>query len=337
MTPRTAQRDQEMFNLYKQGKTFQEIADKYSISRQRVQQCIKHLDGYGTETLNKTRTQAQAQQKKNTVDHILETYGKELQELSKTHTKAQCREIFRNKFPNHNLNVFERVVEEMKLIFNTNTCNTRTTTEIDSLTSLWFIIGYMHQDKDENIDIESILGTDAKKIKKRVTLAIGEKKIINETMYLIAYGKKYVESHNNLYITVDKYDTVRKKFLESLQQDAKNSSIFWPLTSQTVCKRLGNRVWNDALSAVGISPRRKKVFSDKRNDDIKNRVFKSVDEFYIETLKNDTSFTAENYDKWSREMRDAVENRNEYPCISTVYNVYGRWNDVKREVIQANK
>ena len=179
----------------------------------------------------------------------------------------------------------------------------------------------MHQDKDENIDMESILGTDVKNIKKRVNLAIGEKKITNEAVYLIAYGKKYVESHDNLHITINKYDTVRKKFLESLQQDTKNSSIPWPLTSQTVCKRLGNRVWNDALSAAGISPRRKKKFNDKRNDDIKNKAFKSVNEFYIETLKNNTSFTGREYDKWSREMRESVGNKNEYPCLSTVYNL----------------
>lgn len=333
MPPRTAQRDQEMFNLYKQGKTLQEIADKYSISRQRVQQCIKHLDGYGTEILNKTRTQEQLQQKKNTIDYALETYGKELQELSKTHTKDQCREIFRNKFPNCDLNAFDHIAEETGLVFNTQD----RTTEIDSLTSLWFIIGYLHQDKYENIDMKSILGTDVKEIKRRVNLAVGGEKITNEVMHLIAYGKKFVETHNNLYITMNKYDTVRKKFLESLQQDAKNSSLLWPLTAQTVCKRLGNRVWNDALFATGISPRAKKRFNDKRNDDIKNRVFKSVNEFYIETLKSDASFTGKNYDKWSRKMRDTVENRNEHPCLSTVYNVYGRWNNVKREVIQSNK
>lgn len=336
MATKTAERDQEMFNLYKQGKTFQEIADKYSISRQRVQQCISHLDGYGTETLNKTRTQAQVQQKKNTAARTLETYGKELQELSKTHTKDQCREIFRNKFPNHNINVFDHIVEEMNLIFNTQMYNDRTT-ELDSLTSLWLIIGYMHKGTNENIDIESTLGTDAKEIKKRIKLAINEKKVANESLHLVACGKKYVETHDNFYITHNKYDIVRKEFLDSLQQDTRVSHISWPVSSQTVCKRLGNRVWNDALFAAGINPRTKKKFNDKRNNDIKNKVLQSVNEFYVETLKNDTSFTSQNYDKWSRQKRDVVENRNEYPCLSTVYNVYGRWNNVKREVLQENK
>lgn len=336
MAPRTAQRDQEMFNLYKQGKTFQEIADKYSISRQRVHQCLKHFEGYGTETLNKTRTQAKLQQKKNTAARTLETYGKELQELSKTHTKNQCREIFRNKFPNHNINVFDHIVEEMNLIFYIQTYSDKTI-EVDSLTSLWLIIGYMHKGTDENIDIESILGTDAKEIKKRIKLAINEKKVANESLHLVACGKKYVETHDNFYITHNKYDIVRKEFLDSLQQDTSASSISWPVSSQTVCKRLGNRVWNDALFAAGINPRTKKKFSDKRNNDIKNKVLQSVNEFYVGTLKNDTSFTSQNYDKWSRQKRDVVENRNEYPCLSTVYNVYGRWNNVKREVIQSNK
>lgn len=68
---------------------------------------------------------------------------------------------------------------------------------------------------------------------------------------LIAAGKKYVEKHEDLRLTSQRYDRIRARILEDFNIRGGRGRQVWPPTSQTIMKRFDG-LWNNALTAIGL-------------------------------------------------------------------------------------
>lgn len=74
------------------------------------------------------------------------------------------------------------------------------------------------------------------------------------TLGLVVSGYHLSKSDPSAGLTAKDYDSHRTMFVEHYPEDQRGGFL-WPPTSQTVIKRF-NGYWNDALSSVGLMPRR---------------------------------------------------------------------------------
>lgn len=71
---------------------------------------------------------------------------------------------------------------------------------------------------------------------------------------LVSAGFELAQTNTSASLTAKDFDTHRTNFIERYPE-ADRSGFAWPPTSQTVIKRF-NGYWNDALGAIGLTPRR---------------------------------------------------------------------------------
>lgn len=139
----------------------------------------------------------------------------------------------------------------------------------------------------------------------------------------IAAGRSVAVHEPTATLSVARYEKLRTVALAELGQQSSKGVALWPVTSQTVMKRLGNGSWSDALRALGVE-------AVARGRARKGLRFTGDD--YVEAMKqflgdseadsDASSRTYSSYVNWTSAQRDAGVER---PSGSAVRAHFGSW------------
>lgn len=321
-----------MWNLYLEGKTLQEIGDKYGLSRERIRQRLESFEDYGSYQARAWRKEKKANELNGQVEEFINNHGDEIRSRVKNGSARQeIADTFATDYPEYSPSVWPLVAKKMQLVFDVNRSNLAHS-DASVIAAIWFTVASVHEAASDHIDIEDELGDSLDDIKEHILVTVGNDEAAEEILTTVAAGKKHVETVDKSKSTITKlqYDRVREEFIEAWGHESEVNSRLWPTTSQTIMKRLGNGFWTQALESCGVESGSALREYSRTYDEAD--MWKAVDDFYKYCVANDVNFVAGNYDSWANAVREKNPGVS-YPSFATLRNRLGKWSAVKRHII----
>ena len=331
-TNKIAARDLEMWNLYIEGKTLQEIGDTYGLSRERIRQRLEKFEDYGSYQARAWRKEKKAQELNSHVEEFITKYGNDIRnKVQNGATRQSIAESFPKDYPDYPTTIWPLVAKRMKLVFDVDRSNFAHS-DASVTAAVWFTVATIHEAASDHIDVEDELGNDLDDIKEHILVTVEDEEAADEILTTVAAGKKHIETSDKSESSITKlqFDRVREDFIDAWGRTGEANSRIWPTTSQTVMKRLGGGFWTQALEACGVESG--SALREYNRTYSEQDMWDAVDAFYKYCVANDLHFVASNYDKWADHVRE--ENPGvSYPSFATLRNRLGKWSSVKRHVI----
>ena len=331
-TNKIAARDLDMWNLYIEGKTLQEIGDTYGLSRERIRQRLEKFEDYGSYQARAWRKEKKAQELNAQVEDFITHHGEQIRNRVKNGaTRQDITTTFETDYPNYQPTIWPLIAKRMQLVFDVNRSNFAHS-DASVIAAVWFTVASVHDAASDHIDVEDELGNDLDDIKEHILVTVKDGDAADEVIATVAAGKKLVETVDKSESTITKlqFDKVREEFIEAWGHGDTVNNRLWPTTSQTVMKRLGDGFWTQALEKCGVESGSALREYSRTYDE--QDMWDAVDEFYKYCVSSGVHFVAGNYDDWANQAREDNPGTN-YPSLATLRNRLGKWSSVKRRII----
>lgn len=331
-TSKIAARDLEMWDMYIDGQTLQEIGDKYGLSRERIRQRLEKFEDYGSYQARAWRKEKKNKELNNQVEDFIKEHGEKIrQHVKDGATRQEIGDTFTQHYPKYSASLWPMIAKKMQLVFDVNRSNFAHS-DASVIAAVWFTVANVHDAASDHIDIEDELGNDLDDIKEHILVTVEDDESADEILATVAAGKKHIETVDKSESSITKlqYDRVREEFIEAWGHENVVNSRLWPTTSQTIMKRLGNGFWTQALEACGVESGSALREYNRTYDEAD--MWKAVDDFYKYCVANDVNFVAGNYDDWANMARQENPGVN-YPSFATLRNRLGKWSAVKRHIV----
>lgn len=151
----------------------------------------------------------------------------------------------------------------------------------------------------------------------------GSEEAADVVLASISAGRLAVGSDSSLTISAQRYDAVRRDFLEAHDLQGVKGRTVWPVSSTTILKRAGGS-WSEALRQAGLAASVQqtsaKFGASKFSED---DFVAALREFQAQAAQAGTSTSYQNYVSWRKEQ--ASESRSDLPSGPSVRNTYGSW------------
>lgn len=131
-----------------------------------------------------------------------------------------------------------------------------------------------------------------------------------------------VDSGEDIHLAHKDFEQVREDFINEHDIESGKGAMIWPVTRQTVMKRLGSGSWTDALAAMGVK-------SSIRGGRPKGQlIFSAAD--YAASIRDYLAFaqvsgknvTFSGYEQWVVSEKASHRLR---PSGASVRNIFGGW------------
>lgn len=248
-----ADRDQKIVSLYGSGVPGTEIAERFGITRQRVEQILKRDGAVNAAQARVARATERRGLQESHVDQFLENYGRQLKELvEKRATRAEVDGKFALLEPNIARETINDAIKKLGLIFDVNREELNFSATVVEA-GLWYVMARVNSiESDPSIAIEEVSLKEMLDIAELSNSEGIDSATVRSIIASVGSCRRALIMDPRLTITSKRYDQERSEVINDFRIDSMQRLTGWPPTSQTVKRRLGGGYWRDALSAVGI-------------------------------------------------------------------------------------
>jgi len=250
----TAERDLEIVRLYEQGIPGTQLAERYGVTRQRIDQILKARGAIDAAQARGVRSGRRAQELDNAVREFLDEHHGSLRSLAASGaSRAEVERKFALLVPEIAPDVAHEAIMRSGLLFDVNREEYYFGHSVIEA-GIWYLLARANgllgtlQVALAELSLEEM--SDLAESLDR--LGIGPDST-RDVLLSIAAARRHLIDAPDMTISKKKYDEQRTSALEHLGLTGGQGSLVWPPTSQTVMKRLGNGYWKDALASVGIT------------------------------------------------------------------------------------
>lgn len=250
----TSERDQEIVRLYANGVPGTELAGRYGVTRQRIDQILKARGAIGAVQARAVRAEHRTARFEAAVREFIERHGSSLRSLAAAGaTRVEVESKFAYLAPDVPADLVREAVKASGALFNVNREEYNFGQSVIEA-GIWYVLARV---RGYEGDLPTALSEISLSEMADVAQALAELGVTTEhardVLYSIAAARRQLTVDPDLTISKKQYDEQRVAAIDYLGLTGGQGSLAWPPTSQTVMKRLGNGYWTDALASVGIT------------------------------------------------------------------------------------
>ena len=250
----TAERDSEIVRLYGEGVPGTELAERFGVTRQRIDQILKARGAIGAAEARSVRSERRAQELEAAVGGFVERHGESLRSLAAAGaTRVEVESKFAYLVPEVPADVVREAVKASGVLFNVNREEYNFGQSVIEA-GIWYVLARANELQG---DLPTALSEISLGEMADVAQALAQLGVTTdharEVLFSIAAARRRLTVDPDLTISKKQYDEQRASAIDHLGLTGGQGSLAWPPTSQTVMKRLGNGYWTDALASVGIT------------------------------------------------------------------------------------
>ena len=322
-------RDQQIVALYASGASMPDLAVQFGVTRQRIHQIIRRLEGADADTARAVRREAREEQQNALVQSFLDQYQDIIANLAASGSaRADIEARFALLLPNIPTAVIRDSLTRAEVIFDVKIQEyTFPTAVIES--AVWYVLARnLDLRADLSIAMHQMDFTEAQEVAAVLDRQGLEAETKANILIMISNARAHAVDNSTATITKKRYDELRREILDDLGISSAQGVMPWPPTAQTVMKRLGDGYWAEALRNIGLTPDergRERGLLRFTEDDYDNAVV----DFLAQASVTGQAPTFDAYGEWV-ESEDRAGRRR--PSDASVRLRYTSWNNAKRMV-----
>jgi hypothetical protein len=248
------ERNREIVRLYGEGVPGTELAERYGVTRQRIDQILKASGAIGAAEARTVRSERRERKFEASVRDFVEQHGESLHALAAAGaTRIEVENKFAYLEPDVSGDVVREAIKASGALFNVNREEYNFGQSVVEA-GIWYVLARAN---DLLGDVPAALSEIPLAEMADVAQALAELGVApersREVLLSIAAARRRLTADPDLTISKKQYDEQRGSAIQHLGLSSMQGALVWPPTSQTVMKRLGGGYWTNALSSVGIT------------------------------------------------------------------------------------
>lgn len=248
------ERDDKMVRLYADGVPITRLAERFGISRQRVDQILKSRGAVSAAEARQARVRKQAWDLRDAAENFLGSYADIIASLAASGTtRAQLEAKFSLLDGEVSADVVAEALRMSRTVFDVNREE-----YIFPRAAVEAAVFYMIA-RNEGIvgDVSSALRELTLEEMHEISSALEDAGlppvVVKRILLMVAGARRGLTERPDLTISKQAYDAERRIAVDDLGLESGRGLRAWPPTSQTIMKRLGGGYWKDALVELGVS------------------------------------------------------------------------------------
>lgn len=250
----TAERDSEIVRLYEQGIPTTQLADRFEVTRQRIDQILKARGAIDASQARAVRSDQRAQGRAEAVQVFLAEHQATPRSLASSGaTRVEAETKFGYLVPEVAADTVREAIRQSGVLFDANREDYHFGHSVVEA-GIWHILAIANGlEGDLPVALAELSLAEMTDVAEALAeMGIGPQ-VTRDVLLSIAAARRHLITVPEMTISKKRYDERRILALEKLGLNSGKGSLVWPPTSQTVMKRLGKGYWKDALESVGIT------------------------------------------------------------------------------------
>jgi hypothetical protein len=250
----TAERDSEIVRLYEQGLPSTQLAERYDVSRQRIDQILKARGAIDAVQARALRSKLRESERVDGVQAFLDEHAASLRSLAISGaTRAEVESKFSLLSPDTSVDIVREAIRYSRVIFDLNREEYHFGQSVVEA-GVWYVLARANDLRgDLRIALSELSLEEMTEVAEALATLGVDPGGSREVLLSVAAARRQLIATPDLTISKKRYDEQRNAALADLGLIGGRGSMVWPPTSQTVTKRLGGGYWKDALASIGIT------------------------------------------------------------------------------------
>ncbi|WP_156465421.1 hypothetical protein [Knoellia sp. Soil729] len=241
-------------NLYEQGVPGTDLAERYGVTRQRIDQILKARGAMDAVQARAVRSERRASERFEGVQAFLDEHDTSLRSLANSGaTRTEVESKFALLTPETSADIVREAIRRSGVLFDVNREEYHFGQSVVEA-GVWYILASANALRgDLPVALAELSLDEMTEVAQALArLGIGPERS-KEVLVSVAAARRQLIAAPDLTISKKRYDEQRSVALIHLGLTGGHGSLVWPPTSQTVMKRLGSGYWKDALASIGIT------------------------------------------------------------------------------------
>lgn len=248
------ERNDSIVRQYNEGVPGTELAIRFELSRQRINQILRSANAVPAPEARAIRAGLQRQEFEQSVQSFLGLYRASLRGLAAAEApRIEVERKFAVLAPEFPEAVRREAIRSSGLVFNVNREEVTFGNSMIEI-GVWYALALEHNLRgDVPVALNEVSFAEMSEVSGALAELGATDKQIKEALVTAAAARQQQQADPSLSITANAYEGQRRVIIENLALPRNRGAFLWPPTHQTVKSRLGGGYWSDALASIGIT------------------------------------------------------------------------------------